>query len=100
MSALATLANPPLSYVDGAMFDYFLMEMVATIRQSSIVAGQRQRQLEDEMANANLLQHSQHRIGHQNLAEDALRARLDNMGAQVGASLVEKSVLSGHIYPA
>lgn len=42
------------------------------------------------MANANLLQHSQHRSGHQQLTEDALRARLDNIGAQVGASLVEK----------
>lgn len=90
MSALGTLANPPLALVDGAMFDYFLMEMVATIRQSSVVASQRQKQLEDEMANANLLQHSQHRSGHQQLTEDALRARLDNIGAQVGASLVEK----------
>ncbi|CAG7852364.1 SubName: Full=Uncharacterized protein {ECO:0000313/EMBL:CCA68596.1} [Serendipita indica DSM 11827] len=98
MSALGTLANPPLALVDGAMFDYFLMEMVATIRQSSVVASQRQKQLEDEMANANLLQHSQHRSGHQQLTEDALRARLDNIGAQVGASLVEKSVSFGHVY--
>ncbi|KAF9259158.1 transport protein particle component [Marasmius fiardii PR-910] len=52
---LVALAEPPLRYVDGAMMDYFLIEVVNTLRESSQVATARSKKIEKEMLEAGLL---------------------------------------------
>ncbi|KAG8758423.1 Trafficking protein particle complex subunit 33 [Serendipita sp. 396] len=91
--SLVALSNPVSAQIDGALFDYFLVETVNTLRQSSAVATRRQKELEDEMAKANLLpQAPNQRIQVQDTEDEALKLRLEGIGAQVGASLVERLV--------
>ncbi|KAG7090499.1 hypothetical protein E1B28_009612 [Marasmius oreades] len=52
---LVALAEPPMRYVDGAMMDYFLIEAVNTLRESSQVAIARSKRIEREMVEAGLL---------------------------------------------
>jgi len=90
MSQLPALANPLVPQIDSAVLDYFLIEVVNTLRQSATVATRRQRELEDEMAKASLLQqHQTHETQH-NTTEEALKVRLEGLGSRVGASLVER----------
>ncbi|KAG8835781.1 Trafficking protein particle complex subunit 33 [Serendipita sp. 399] len=89
--SLTSLADPVSTQIDGALFDYFLVEIVNTLKQSSAVATRRQKELEDEMAKANLLPGPPtQRVQVQDTAEEALKLRLEGIGAQVGASLVER----------
>ncbi|KAL0058622.1 hypothetical protein AAF712_014693 [Marasmius tenuissimus] len=55
ISSLAALAEPPMRYVDGAMMDYFLIEVVNTLRESSAVATARTKKIEQEMLEAGLV---------------------------------------------
>jgi len=71
------------------------MEAVNTLRESTRVATQRRKQLEEDMVKANALQSLTARDSVQNndSAEDeVLRARLEMLGTQVGANLVERLV--------
>jgi trafficking protein particle complex subunit 6 len=90
MSQLSALANPVVPQIDSAVLDYFLIEAVNTLRLSAAVATQRQKELEEEMAKANLLQQPQAREAQQDAAEEALKTRLEGLGSRVGASLVER----------
>jgi hypothetical protein len=54
-SSLSSLADPPIRYIDAAAMDYFLIEMVHTLRASSSVALERTRSIEKEMIEAGLL---------------------------------------------
>ena len=71
------------------------MEAVNTLRESTRVATQRRKQLEEDMVKANALQSLTARDSVQNndSAEDeVLRARLEMLGTHVGANLVERYV--------
>ncbi|TFY79161.1 hypothetical protein EWM64_g4851 [Hericium alpestre] len=53
--SLALLADSPPRMMDGAAMDYFLMELVQTVRHSSKVATARAKKVEQEMIEAGLL---------------------------------------------
>ncbi|KAF8168539.1 NO signaling/Golgi transport ligand-binding domain-containing protein [Crassisporium funariophilum] len=52
---LATLADPPIRQIDGAAMDYFLIELVATLRDSAAVATARAKKVEQQMLEAGLI---------------------------------------------
>nr|GAT60364.1 predicted protein [Mycena chlorophos] len=52
---LLALADPPLRQIDGAVMDYFVIEMVNTLRVSSAVATERTKKIEAEMVDAGLI---------------------------------------------
>jgi len=54
-TSLAALADPPIRQIDGAAMDYFLIELVATLRESAAVATARSRKVEKEMLEAGLI---------------------------------------------
>ncbi|KAF8957058.1 NO signaling/Golgi transport ligand-binding domain-containing protein [Flammula alnicola] len=54
-TSLASLADPPIRQIDGAAMDYFLIEMVATLRESAAVATARSKKIEQEMVDAGLI---------------------------------------------
>lgn len=54
-TSLAALADPPLNQIDGAAMDYFIIEMVATLRESAAVATARAKKIEQEMLEAGLI---------------------------------------------
>ncbi|TFK81724.1 transport protein particle component [Polyporus arcularius HHB13444] len=110
--SLAAVADPPPRYVDGAAMDYFVIEMVNTLRASSAVATARAKKVEQEMIDAGLmptpaavppaLKGSQLRQSHgsdgsrDSISKDGkdedeeLRARLEAMGMHVGANMAER----------
>lgn len=115
--SLAAVADPALRHVDGAAMDYFVIEMVNTLRASSAVAAARAKKTEQEMVDAGLmpasapvpppLKKSQLResiasnASRTSLSKDAkdedeeeLRARLEAIGMHVGANMAERCVLS------
>ena len=53
--SLAAVADPAPRYVDGAAMDYFVIEMVNTLRASSAVATARAKKVEQEMIDAGLM---------------------------------------------
>ncbi|KAF9071481.1 transport protein particle component [Rhodocollybia butyracea] len=55
LTPLAALTDPPIRHVDSAMMDYFLIEVVNTLRESSKVALNREREREKEMVEAGLI---------------------------------------------
>ena len=55
LTLLAALADPPIRQIDGAAMDYFLIEMVATLRESAAVATARSKKIEKEMMDAGLI---------------------------------------------
>ncbi|KAI0344032.1 TRAPP complex subunit trs33 [Trametopsis cervina] len=112
-SSLAALADPPTRLVDGAAMDYFLIELVDTLRASSAVAVARTKNIEQEMIEAGLLAPTQqappevpskrdslaspslnatgaggNRI--EDVEEEALRLRLESIGMHVGANVAER----------
>ncbi|KAH9487368.1 Trafficking protein particle complex subunit 6B [Psilocybe cubensis] len=54
-TSLAVLADPPIRQIDGAVMDYFLIEMVATLRESAAVATARSKKIEQEMVDTGLI---------------------------------------------
>ncbi|KAL0565073.1 hypothetical protein V5O48_016959 [Marasmius crinis-equi] len=115
MSALGltALSDPPTRYVDGAMMDYFLIEVVNTLRESSAVATARSKKIEQEMLEAGLvpppppasvtspkpdardsttsLNSTRGKTaGVVDEEEEALRVRLEAIGLHVGANITER----------
>ncbi|KAI1789158.1 transport protein particle component [Ganoderma leucocontextum] len=111
--SLAAVADPPARYVDGAAMDYFVIEMVNTLRASSAVAVARAKKVEKELVDAGLmpptalvppaLKKSQLRdsvgsdMSHNSISQDRreedeeeLRARLEAIGMHVGANMAER----------
>ncbi|KAF8627098.1 hypothetical protein AX15_004548 [Amanita polypyramis BW_CC] len=110
-AALAALADPPTRYIDGAAMDYFVIEMVNTLRDSSAVAIARTKRIEREMVDAGLLPPPppappakeiardsgtslSSKTGTKNQPvdeeEEALRLRLEGIGMHVGANFTER----------
>ena len=107
---VTAMADPPMRYVDGAAFDFFLIEMVNTLRASSTHAQARARKVEQEMIDAGLLPaplptpttRRDHRDPSISLAskatvkpedeEEGLRLRLEAIGMHVGANITERCV--------
>ncbi|PPQ64061.1 hypothetical protein CVT24_008874 [Panaeolus cyanescens] len=54
-ASLLALAEPPVRQMDGAAMDYFLIEMVAILRESAAVATARSKKMEQEMVEAGLI---------------------------------------------
>ncbi|KAI0761626.1 transport protein particle component [Trametes elegans] len=106
--ALVALADPPPRYVDGAAMDYFVIEMVNTLRASTAVATARAKKVEQEMINAGLMPApapvppplkkdkmrdslgSNASVGPEGGDEEELRARLEAIGMHVGANMAER----------
>lgn len=104
------MADPPMRYMDGAAFDFFLIEMVNTLRASSAHAQARARKVEEEMIGAGLLPaplpapavRKYHKDSVASLAsketakgedeEEGLRLRLEAIGMHVGANITERCV--------
>ncbi len=120
MASLAVMAEPPARHVDGAMMDYFMIELVNMVRESSAVAMARAKKVEQEMVESGLLpppappapvlplkdnpRDSLTSIASRNSAsaktnpateaEEAVRVRLEAIGMHVGANFTERCVLS------
>lgn len=52
---LALLADPPSKFIDAPAMDYFLIEMVNTLKQSAAFATARSKKIEQEMIEAGLI---------------------------------------------
>ena len=111
------MADTPVRFMDGAAFDFFLIEMVNTLRASSAHAQARARKAEQEMIDAGLLPaplptpavRKEHRDSTTSLAskaatkvddeEEGLRLRLEAIGMHVGANITERHVHPFHPRP-
>ena len=116
-STLAALADPPIRQIDGAAMDYFLIELVATLRESAAVATARSKKVEQEMIEAGLIPRptpvpSSHKKEKESPARDSVtrtgsaaggksvvdeeeepvRQRLEAIGMHVGANFAERFV--------
>jgi hypothetical protein len=105
-NAIAAMADPPLRLMDGAAMDFFLIEMVNTLRTSSAVATARAQTVEQEMIDAGLLppppppsslkHQNRDSVGSLSLRstkedeEEPLRMRLESIGMHVGANIAER----------
>lgn len=117
-ASLAALADPPIRQVDGAMMDYFFIELVTTLRASAAVATARAKKMEKEMIDAGLippppsappslpLKKDNPKDSVASLTsrtgspagkatttdeeEDAVRTRLEAIGTHVGANFTER----------
>ena len=107
---VTAMADAPVRSMDGAAFDFFLIEMVNTLRASSAHAQARARKVEQEMIDAGLLpaplpspaMRKDHRDSTTSLAskattkvddeEEGLRLRLEAIGVHVGANITERYV--------
>ncbi|TFK28418.1 TRAPP complex subunit trs33 [Coprinopsis marcescibilis] len=116
-TTLASLADPPTKQIDGTAYEYFLIEMVATLRESAAFATARTKEVEKEMAEAGLvpvptpttvkkesiagardsttsLQLSRPKSTIVDEEEEPLRARLENIGIHVGGNFSERLCVS------
>lgn len=114
---VTAMADAPLRFMDGAAFDFFLIEMVNTLQTSSAYAQARARKVEQEMIDAGLLPaplptpviRKEHKDSTTSLTskattkvddeEEGLRLRLESIGMHVGANITERYVHqfdSGH----
>ncbi|GJE98030.1 TRAPP complex subunit trs33 [Phanerochaete sordida] len=107
--SLPALADPPVRMMDAAAMDYFLIELVSTLRASSAVAVARTKKVEQEMVDAGLLtaplatgaaqsrpdsmmsNSSKPELkGPIDEEEEAVRLRLESIGVHVGANVAER----------
>jgi hypothetical protein len=110
-SQLAALADSGPRMMDRPAMDYFLIELVPTLRASAAVAHARAQRQEQEMVDAGLLPPAPPGKGPQSAVsrssaaltsavtkekpeeeEDVVRKRLDAIGQHIGANIVERSV--------
>ena len=119
LPALSSLADPPQKYIDASAMDYFLIEVVNTIRVSSLVASTREKKVEKEMIDAGLLpppapsatakdlnrvresaSGSRESLGPSGIMntgkvdeqEEGMRVRLEAIGVHVGSNFTERFV--------
>ncbi|KAG6848246.1 hypothetical protein H0H93_001972 [Arthromyces matolae] len=112
--SLAALGDPPIRQIDAAVMDYFLIELVTTLKDSSAVATARQKKIEKEMIEAGLLpppsapaapavpkkESARDSVTSLNSKsgksvvvdeeEEAVRVRLEAIGVHVGANFTER----------
>ncbi|TFK68421.1 transport protein particle component [Pluteus cervinus] len=120
---LAALADPPIRNIDSAVMDYFVIELVNTVRASSAVATARSKRIEKEMIDAGLLpqpapappvpsKKDSARDSVSSLAsrggaksgsldedEEAVRARLEAIGVHVGSNIAERLCKDRSLFP-
>ena len=111
---LALLADPPSKFIDAPAMDYFLIEMVNTLKHSAAFATARSKKIEQEMIEAGLipppaplplnLKKEGGRDSVTSLAsrsgsaagkggvdeEEAVRVRLEAIGMHVGGNYTER----------
>ncbi|KAF8208861.1 transport protein particle component [Mycena galopus ATCC 62051] len=115
---LVALADPSPRLIDAAVMDYFLIELVNTLRTSAAVATERSKKIEAEMVEAGLIpapavppphplkkdvssardsttslnsrSSTVGRMSSADEAEDAVRSRLEAIGLHVGANFTER----------
>ncbi|KAJ7794170.1 TRAPP complex subunit trs33 [Mycena olivaceomarginata] len=115
---LVALADPPVRQIDAAVMDYFIIELVNTLRASAAVATERSKKIEAEMVEAGLIPappvlppqplkkdapsardsttslNSRASTGGRpsvaDEAEEAVRTRLEAIGLHVGANFTER----------
>ncbi|KAH6905887.1 trafficking protein particle complex subunit 6B [Coprinopsis sp. MPI-PUGE-AT-0042] len=109
---LSALADPPTRNVDAIGFEYFLIEMVSTLRESAAFATARAKAVEKEMVEAGLippstltqkkdaasgprdsvssLQSTRPKSQIVDEEDEPLRARLESIGVHVGANYAER----------
>jgi ribosomal protein L12E/L44/L45/RPP1/RPP2 len=107
-----------MRHVDGAAMDYFLIELVETIRLSSVVATARQKKIEQEMIQAGFvppsaaqMQAKKDALGlsgespagrgsngksKESEEDESVRVRLEAIGVHVGANFTERCVCCLH----
>ncbi|KAJ2928567.1 hypothetical protein H1R20_g8516, partial [Candolleomyces eurysporus] len=121
--SLATLSDPPIKLVDGVAFDYFLVEMTSTLRESAAFATARTKRIENEMLEAGLiptqaptqasskkastapgprdsttsLTSNRPKSALVDEEDEPLRSRLENIGMHVGSCFAER--LCAHRQP-
>lgn len=95
--ALALLAQDNQSQIDSVALDFLLIELVHTLKASSRHATARLRAKEEEMISAGLLPpplpappNKDGVSREQEDEEEALRIRLEDIGAAVGGALAER----------
>ncbi|KAG6873266.1 hypothetical protein C0995_001040 [Termitomyces sp. Mi166 len=110
---LAALADPPIRQIDATVMDYFLIELVNTLKESSAVATARQKKVEKEMIEAGLipppaqtassvpkkesardsvtsLNSKSGKTAPVDEEEEAVRMRLEAIGIHVGGNFTER----------
>lgn len=120
LPSLQALADPLVRVMDGPAMDYFLIELVNTVKESSAVAVARSKRVEQEMIEAGLLppptalpaiiiegkrttardstvslvrsEKSDAGKGPTDEEEEGVRARLEAIGMHVGANVAERLV--------
>ncbi|KAG6828991.1 hypothetical protein H0H92_006063 [Tricholoma furcatifolium] len=121
--SLAALADPPNRQIDAALMDYFLIELVNTLRESAAVATARQKKVEKEMVEAGLIPppsatppavpkkekesardsvtslKSAGKATAVDEEEEAVRLRLETMGVHVGANFTERLCRDRPLFP-
>jgi len=115
---LALLADPPSKFIDAPAMDYFLIEMVNTLKHSAAFATARSKKIEQEMIEAGLIpppaplplnlkkegardsvtslasrSGSAGKGGGVDEEEEAVRVRLEAIGMHVGGNYTERCVL-------
>ncbi|KAI0321478.1 NO signaling/Golgi transport ligand-binding domain-containing protein [Amylostereum chailletii] len=111
-TSLSVLADPPPRLMDAAAMDYFLIELVQTLRHSSQIATARAKKVEDDMIEAGLLPPpppppslknktnvrdsinsfatAQDSKGAFDEEDEAVHARLEAIGLHVGTNITER----------
>lgn len=111
---LSELADPPTRLMDAAAMDYFMIELVPTLRRSAAIATERRKKLEKEMVDAGLIpppapppkvdKPRESQGPHDSVTsltskiskspiddeEEAVRVRLETIGMHVGANFSER----------
>ncbi|KAF8880924.1 TRAPP complex subunit trs33 [Gymnopilus junonius] len=82
--SLAQLADPPLRQIDGAAMDYFLIEMVATLRESAAFATARAKKLEAEMIESGLIPPPQ--AVPSSIKKDTARDSVTSLASRTGSA--------------
>ncbi|PPQ98856.1 hypothetical protein CVT26_014332 [Gymnopilus dilepis] len=99
-ASLSQLADPPLKQIDGAAMDYFLIEMVSTLRESAAFATARAKKLEAEMIEnglipppqpvPNVVKRDSTRDSVRDSARDSTTSLVSRAGSASGKGLVDE----------
>ncbi|KAG9223449.1 hypothetical protein CCMSSC00406_0006941 [Pleurotus cornucopiae] len=111
---LSELADPPTRLMDAVAMDYFMIELIPTLRRSAAIATERRKKLEKEMVDAGLIpppapppkvdKPRESQGPHDSVTsltskiskppiddeEEAVRVRLETIGMHVGANFSER----------
>ncbi|KAF7437448.1 Trafficking protein particle complex subunit 33 [Pleurotus ostreatus] len=119
---LSELADPPTRLMDAVAMDYFMIELIPTLRRSAAIATERRKKLEKEMVDAGLIpppapppkvdKPRESQGPHDSVTsltskiskppiddeEEAVRVRLETIGMHVGANFSERLCLNKPLF--